>query len=108
EPIYLQSTESQIPQLKRVIVSYENRLAMAETLEEALREVFGEEAEAPAKKPLASEKAAEISDRSKENLPRSAMEHYNRAQEYLRNGQWAKYGEEMKALRKVLEELSGR
>jgi uncharacterized membrane protein (UPF0182 family) len=108
EPIYLQSTESQIPQLKRVIVSYEDRLAMAETLEEALREVFGEEAEVLTREPIAAEEAAEIAGISIENLTRSAMEHYNRAQEYLRNGRWAKYGEEIEALRKVLEELSGR
>ena len=108
EPIYLQSTESQIPQLKRVIVSYENRLAMAETLEEALREVFGDELKKPVRAPISEEGTSKISENTKPDLPRSAMEHYNRAQEYLRNGQWAKYGEEMKALRKVLEELSGR
>jgi uncharacterized membrane protein (UPF0182 family) len=112
EPIYLQSTEGQIPQLKRVIVSYEDRLAMAETLEEALREVFGEEMEASLGTPVVSEDtektALKAAVGSKKDLPRSAMDHYNRAQEHLRNGRWAKYGEEMEALRKVLRELSGR
>ena len=112
EPIYLQSTESQIPQLKRVIVAYEDRLAMAETLEEALREVFGEEMEASLGTPIVLEDAEKTALKaavgSEKDLPRSAMEHYNRAQAHLRNGRWAKYGEEMEALRKVLRELSGR
>ncbi|MFH1008358.1 MAG: UPF0182 family protein [Candidatus Latescibacterota bacterium] len=112
EPIYLQSTEGQIPQLKRVIVSYENRLAMAETLELALREVFGEEMKVSAGAVAAAEKAQgapkETTSGAVKDLPRSAMEHYSRAQDHLKNGQWAKYGAEMEALRKVLEELSGK
>jgi len=43
EPLYLQAESSQLPELKRVIVSYENRIAMEETLAESLAAVFFED-----------------------------------------------------------------
>ncbi|NLI93980.1 MAG: UPF0182 family protein [Peptococcaceae bacterium] len=47
EPIYLQSTTSgSIPEMKRVIVAFEDKLAMAETLEAGLKEIFGRNAPA--------------------------------------------------------------
>lgn len=42
EPIYLQSTTNgSIPEMKRVIVVYEDKLIMANTFTEALKEIFG-------------------------------------------------------------------
>lgn len=40
EPIYLEAEQNSLPTLRRVIVSYENRVVMKPTLNEALREVF--------------------------------------------------------------------
>ncbi len=45
EPIYLQSTtDGSIPEMKRVIVGYEDKLTMTETLEEGLKQIFGKNA----------------------------------------------------------------
>ncbi len=42
EPVYLEATErGTLPELKRVIVAYGNRLTMKETLQEALDVIFG-------------------------------------------------------------------
>lgn len=42
EPIYLQSEKSgSIPEMKRVIVAYEDKIVMSETLEDAFSELFG-------------------------------------------------------------------
>lgn len=42
EPLYLEATErGTLPQLKRVIVAYDDRLTMQETLDEALGVIFG-------------------------------------------------------------------
>jgi hypothetical protein len=35
-----------------------------------------------------------------------ALEHYNKAKDYLREGNWADYGRELENLEKVLKELS--
>jgi uncharacterized protein len=40
EPLYLEAAQNQIPTLVRVIVAYENRIVMAETLPEALNTIF--------------------------------------------------------------------
>jgi len=40
-PLYLQSPEAKIPELKQVIVAYQNRIEMAETLTRALGVIFG-------------------------------------------------------------------
>ncbi|MBD2774016.1 UPF0182 family protein [Iningainema tapete] len=42
EPIYLEAEQNSLPTLVRVIVAYENRIVMAQTLEQALRTIFQE------------------------------------------------------------------
>ncbi len=42
EPLYLEAEQNPLPILARVIVAYKNRIAMAETLEQALQAVFRE------------------------------------------------------------------
>ncbi|HVJ48616.1 UPF0182 family protein [Desulfitobacterium sp.] len=45
EPIYLQSTKAgSIPEMKRVIMAYQDKLVMTETLGEALKQIFGSDA----------------------------------------------------------------
>jgi uncharacterized membrane protein (UPF0182 family) len=43
EPLYLEAEQTSLPSLARVIVVSENRIAMAETLDEALKAVFKSE-----------------------------------------------------------------
>ena len=40
EPLYLEAEQNQVPTLVRVIVAYQNRIAMAETLEQAISAIF--------------------------------------------------------------------
>jgi len=40
-PLYLLSPEGRIPELKRVVVAYQNRIVMAETLRLGLAQIFG-------------------------------------------------------------------
>lgn len=40
EPLYLESTQNQLPTLVRVIVAYENRIVMAQTLQQAIATIF--------------------------------------------------------------------
>jgi uncharacterized protein len=40
EPLYLEATQNSIPTLVRVIVAYQDRIVMAETLEQALKAIF--------------------------------------------------------------------
>jgi uncharacterized membrane protein (UPF0182 family) len=40
EPLYLEAERNSLPTLVRVIVVYENRIVMAETLDQALQAIF--------------------------------------------------------------------
>lgn len=40
EPLYLEAEQNSLPTLVRVIVAYENRIVMAETLKQALQAIF--------------------------------------------------------------------
>jgi uncharacterized membrane protein (UPF0182 family) len=52
EPVYLEATErGTLPELKRVIVAYGNRLTMQETLEDALSVIFGQAPTGPGPAP---------------------------------------------------------
>jgi len=98
EPLYLRSEQGQIPELKRVIVAYNDRLAMEPTLEAALATVFKPGAAAPRAvegpaTPAPAETAAE----------KTARAHYRAALDALRAGDWSGFGREMEALGKALE-----
>ncbi|MBN1956460.1 MAG: UPF0182 family protein, partial [Anaerolineae bacterium] len=93
-PIYLQAETGKIPELKRVIVAYSERVAMTETLEEGLRAVLAAGPTLPPKE-----------GRAWEEIAQSAQEHYARAQECLQAGDWVCYGAELEALERDLQEL---
>jgi uncharacterized protein len=89
-----------LPELKRVIVAFSNRIAMEETLDKALSSVLGGE--------ISPEEAvpAAIETLKSSNLGVLALDHYNKAKEYLRQGNWTGYGEELAKLEEVLKQLS--
>ena len=110
-PLYIRSESGKIPELKRVIVAYENKIAMEETLEEAIGRIFGGEIPSakeaaggsPHKTQTATEQlAASVGGPS---LIQQAGETYEQAIQAQRQGDWAKYGEEVKKLGGILEEL---
>jgi hypothetical protein len=93
EPLYLRSEQGQIPELKRVIVAYNERLAMEPTLEAALAAVF---------KPGAA--PARVVEGPATPAPaKTARAHYQAALDALRAGDWTGFGREMEALGKALE-----
>ena len=71
---------------------------MEETLDEALAAIFGR---APPKQEVRKESVVD-----EKNIIRQAKEHYDRAQQALRDADWARYGEEMLLLGDVLEQMA--
>src|SRR5207244_2528659 len=98
-PLYLRAETGQLPELKRVIAAYGDRVVMEETLAEALAALFREPA--PASGPIKTLPAGAGGDRA-----RQALDRYNRAMERLRSGDWAGFGTELDKLRSLLEELN--
>jgi uncharacterized membrane protein (UPF0182 family) len=100
QPLYLAAEKGSLPELKRVIVAFGNQIAMEETLEQSLQRIFGgRPAEAKA-----TTQAPEPAGKEK-GLARQALEHFMRAQELLRQGNWAAYGEELKRVEALLKEM---
>jgi hypothetical protein len=108
EPVFLQAETGGLPQLKRVIVTAGDQIAMEPTLKESIAAIFGAEApptEPVVKPPAPAEPeepvAADIAD-----LIEEAQQHYNKAQQYLQAGDWTGYGGELEALKAVLDQLA--
>ncbi|MFA5134692.1 MAG: UPF0182 family protein [Patescibacteria group bacterium] len=101
-PLYLRAEGGKIPELKRVIVAYESRIAMDETLEKALNQIFGSGSSAAIA--IMPEQPAEDSSTSEE-LVSKALEHYQNAIEAQRMGDWGTYGSEINELGNILEQL---
>lgn len=108
-PLYLRAESGKIPELKRVIVAYENRIAMEETLEASIAKIFA--LNIPETSSLQPEVASSgtppraIAPPETVDLIRQARDAYDRAIAAQRRGDWAMYGEEIKRLGAVLEQL---
>ena len=96
EPVYLIAELNDVPQLKRVIVAYDDRVAMEPTLAGALRVVLGEA--------LGPSVAAGALDT---DLLPAIRERIEGAERALREGDWQAFGEAMGALKRFLDEAAG-
>tara|TARA_B100000929_G_scaffold274134_2_gene247034 strand:- start:2207 stop:4927 length:2721 start_codon:yes stop_codon:yes gene_type:complete len=117
-PLYLRAADGQIPELKRVIVAYQNEIVMEETLALALNRLFGGRAPdgllaattsdsltVGSSNPTSSETAFDPSIGI--SIPWSeALQQLERALEAQREGDWSRYGSELNQLRQILEQNS--
>ncbi len=90
-----------LPELKRVIVAYGDEVVMKESLSSALDAIFG--GMKPFKEPLVGE---EVVKESIQDLASAALDHYRTAQEYLKAGDWAGYGQALEKMERLLEEIA--
>ena len=100
-PLYLRAETGQLPELKRVIAAYGDKVVMEETLPAALAALFGETA--PVTPPPRPE-GASLGPADKNAA--EALRHYDQALARLKAGDWAGFGTELDALRPLLEQLS--
>jgi hypothetical protein len=112
EPLYLAAERGSLPELRRVIVAYGNRLTMAPNLEAALARIFGQAlAPAPAPATLAPDLGAVPGappglPPSLEALAKRAQEAFEAAQQARRDGDWSAYGRHLKDLEAALQEMA--
>lgn len=107
EPVYLEATNSSIPEVKRVIVVYGDRIAYESTLADALNSLFGEgsaeESEGSEEGETSGGSDAEL---SQSEIIAKAQEAFDNAQQAQQDGDWAKYGEYLIELEKYLNMLN--
>ena len=85
QPIYLQGEQNPLPEFKFVVVVFQDRIIMSETLSEALASIFGDE--------LISDVVEESESESPLDLLAKATTAFEQAQEQLQKGNLGKYQE---------------
>ena len=120
-PMYLRASGGRIPELKQVVVAYQNQIVMEATLDLALNRMFGDGAATPSPfvpSTLLASVAPDTSDDQSVSiaspggersgpLAQQAQQHYTRALQAQREGDWARYAEEIERLGTVLAQLQG-
>ncbi|MGM0506424.1 MAG: UPF0182 family protein [Bacteroidota bacterium] len=111
EPVFLIAESNNIPQLQRVIVSVGESISMQPTIEAAILDIFGQQAElndflpgaAPAVSPVTGEPTG--IDPDLVNRQREVREQWQEVQRALESGQWVDLGEALQALGEEIEKL---
>lgn len=111
EPVYLEAANGSLPEVKRVIVAYGDKIAYESTLAQALNKLFG----AGAGDPLSSSTPATDGEQSSgteggttnqtmtlEDMARMANEAFENAISAQQKGDWSGYGEYLNELQKYL------
>ena len=110
EPMYLRQRSSRggLPELKRVIVAYGNRIAMRETLDQALASVFSFDGTVAIQTTVIDEAQEILRPRrvTLNELARRALSQFNEAQDRLQQGDWTGYGTSLQQLENVLRRLA--
>jgi uncharacterized membrane protein (UPF0182 family) len=107
EPVYLQAEQSEIPELRRVIVVYGDNVVMEPTLEEALQRVFGQRREVQPPKAEKPDTAPGPTDEdSLADLARQAKSYFDKAQNALKSGNWGAYGENIEQVGKIIDRIA--
>ncbi|MBC3798432.1 UPF0182 family protein [Acetobacterium tundrae] len=103
EPIYIQaaSGENNLPELKKVIVCYQNQIVMADSLDLALSQVFNSQIGVKGSSaPQSTGSTSSISE-----LAAKANSLFKEAQDVQKAGDWAGYGQKLNELDQVLTQL---
>lgn len=107
EPLYLQAENSRIPELKRVIAGFGDEIVMETSLDKALAKLFN-------KQPVATlagegtktpEVVADSGTDDITKLAKLARQYYDQANQRLRQGDWAGYGDNIDKLNDVILRL---
>jgi uncharacterized membrane protein (UPF0182 family) len=116
QSLYLKAARGEIPELKRVIAAYGDRIVMEPNLERSLATLFGgggaplaAASTAAAEKQESQRPAAAAHPPARhQGLAREALQRLQRARESYRRDDWARFGEELKRLEAVLRRLNER
>ena len=121
QPVYLQSQQSAFPEFQRIIVASPRQVVWATTLGEALDLLLEAEGESPAPTPTPAPTTTPAptptpgptQSPGPDGLPTDvpglvayANQHFELAQEALRDGDFARYGEEIALVETALQRLN--
>ncbi len=108
EPVYLKAEQRDLPEMKRVIVSHGGEVAMGENLQAALEAAFGgklREAEQQLIEQVPAASLEELQEGELGDVIQGLVKHFDTARKSLSEGDWVKYGEEMKRAEEIIRML---
>lgn len=108
EPVYLEASNQAIPEVKRVIVAYQDKIAYEPTLAEALLSLFGgtyDDSSVGSVQTGDDEEEGGASEDVK-SLIKKAQNAYDKAIECQKEGDWEGYGKYIGQLEQYLTKLS--
>ena len=109
EPVYLEAQNSSIPEVKRIIMAYDDEIAYEDTLAECLVSLFGDGAEEGVNESGEGQPSGggqTSGEMSQSELIAAAAAAYENATEAQKKGDWAGYGKYMDELEKYLNKLA--
>ncbi len=114
QPLYLQAEGGRIPELKRVLVAYGDQVVMRETLDLALQALFSDGGDSPITRSVTAlaqgdstaTSTATAGSAQLQQLATEARQRYQAALSAQRDGDWTRYGEEIKRLGELLQRMA--
>ena len=119
EPVYLEATNSSIPEVKRIIMAYDDKIAYENTVAECLVELFGQKAEDGVGTDDGAgsgtgDSGADTGEGggqtdiplTQTELIQKAVEAFENAEAAQQKGDWAGYGEYLEELENYLNQLA--
>lgn len=111
EPLYIRAAgENAIPEVKRILIGYKDKIVMEETLDKALKAIFDEDAEGQEISLPEEVREAEVQTppQSSDEVISSALRAYEEAQAALQEGSLAEYQKKVDEMGELLKSLEYR
>lgn len=107
EPVYLRASgKDSIPEMKRVIVSYGDKMIISQNIDTAIEQIFNYSQNDESGKSSNESNNTNLGDKA-EKL-KQAKDLYNKAIDAQKNGDWSQYGTYIQNLGKLIDELNGK
>ena len=106
EPLYLRASgKNSIPEMKKIIMSYDNKLLMVDSIESGLQQIFNFQAPNVVVPGVTGTKDITPLSQAKVEQIKQANDLYTKALDAQKNLDWAKYGDYIKQLGTLLKQL---
>jgi uncharacterized membrane protein (UPF0182 family) len=103
-PVYVESESTRIPELERVIVSYEGRVVLRNTLQQALTDLFGDAPDTLEEPSDGTGSGSEPDALTVDELLANAVDAFDEAQRALADGDLGTYQEKVNEARRFIEQ----
>ncbi len=108
EPVYVQASggERSLPELKKVILSYDDDIIMADSLEEGMAQIFDVSSKDLGSSSSGSNTTVDTTNPTTQSLITKANIAFENATKAQQEGDWASYGKYMDELESILNQLN--